>query len=60
MFPRLKIKLKRRHFDTVQAIEAESQAALNAFTGLPGCVLKMAEVLLTVRTRGRGLIRERW
>jgi hypothetical protein len=28
----LKIKLKGRHFDTVEVIEAESQAVLNALT----------------------------
>jgi hypothetical protein len=31
-FPRLKIKLKGRHFDTVKVIEAESQAVLNTLT----------------------------
>jgi hypothetical protein len=29
LFPRLKIKLKGRHFDTTEVIEAESQAVLN-------------------------------
>jgi hypothetical protein len=29
LFPRLKVKLKGRHFDTIEVIEAESQAALN-------------------------------
>jgi hypothetical protein len=28
----LKIKLKYRHFDTVEAIEAETQAVLNSLT----------------------------
>jgi hypothetical protein len=32
MFPQLKIKLKGCHFDTTEAIEAESQAVLNALT----------------------------
>jgi hypothetical protein len=32
LFPRLKIKLKGRHFDTVEVIEAESQAVLNTLT----------------------------
>jgi hypothetical protein len=31
-FPRLKIKLKGRHFDTTEVIEADSQAALNTLT----------------------------
>jgi histone-lysine N-methyltransferase SETMAR len=29
LFSRLKIKLKGRHFDTIEVIEAESQAVLN-------------------------------
>jgi hypothetical protein len=33
LFPRLKIKLKGRHFDTVKVIEAESQAILNTLQG---------------------------
>jgi hypothetical protein len=32
LFPRLKIKLKVRHFDTVFVIEADSQAVLHALT----------------------------
>jgi hypothetical protein len=32
LFPQLKIKLKSRHFDTTEAIEAESQAVLNTLT----------------------------
>jgi hypothetical protein len=32
LFPRLKLKLKGRHFDTVEVMEAESQTVLNAFT----------------------------
>jgi hypothetical protein len=32
LFPRLKIKLKGRHFDTTEVIEAESQAELNNLT----------------------------
>jgi hypothetical protein len=32
LFPRLHIKLKGRHFDTVEVIEAESQAVLNTLT----------------------------
>jgi hypothetical protein len=31
-FPRLKIKLKDRHFDTIDVIEAESQVVQNTFT----------------------------
>jgi hypothetical protein len=32
LFLRLKIKLKRRHFDTIEVIEAESQAMLDTLT----------------------------
>jgi hypothetical protein len=32
LFPRLRIKFKGRHFDTIEVIEAESQAALNTLT----------------------------
>jgi hypothetical protein len=32
LVPRLKIKLKVRHFDTTEATEAESQAVLNTLT----------------------------
>jgi hypothetical protein len=32
MFPQLKIKLKDRHFETTEVIEAESQAVLNTLT----------------------------
>jgi hypothetical protein len=32
LFSRLKIKLRGRHFDTTEVIEAESQAVLNALT----------------------------
>jgi hypothetical protein len=33
LFVRLRIKLKVRHFDTIDMIEPESQAVLNTFTG---------------------------
>jgi hypothetical protein len=36
LFPRLKIKLKGRHLDTIELIEAESQAVLNTLTEHPG------------------------
>jgi hypothetical protein len=32
MFPKLKIKLKYRHFDTIEMIKAESQAVMNTLT----------------------------
>jgi hypothetical protein len=32
LFPRLKIELESRHFDTTEVIEAELQAVVNTFT----------------------------
>jgi hypothetical protein len=32
LFPQLEMKLKGRHFDTTEAIEAEVQAVLNSLT----------------------------
>jgi hypothetical protein len=32
LFPRLKIKLEGRHFDTIEVIMAESQVVLNTLT----------------------------
>jgi hypothetical protein len=32
LFPRLKIKLKGYHFDTIEAMESESEAVLNTLT----------------------------
>jgi hypothetical protein len=32
LFPRLKIKVKGRHFNTTEVIDAESQAVLNTLT----------------------------
>jgi hypothetical protein len=32
LFPRLKTKVKNRHYDTVEVIEAESQSVLNNLT----------------------------
>jgi hypothetical protein len=32
LFPRLKLKLNVRHFDTIEVIEPESQAVLKAYT----------------------------
>jgi hypothetical protein len=57
LFPRLKIKLKGRHFDTIEVNEAESQAVLNTLTehGFQGA-FKMAEALETMHTPGRKLL----
>jgi hypothetical protein len=56
LIPRLKIKLKGRHFDTTEVIEAESQAVLNTPTKhtTSRVHLKMAEALGTVHRCGRG------
>jgi hypothetical protein len=32
LFPRLKIKMKGRHFDTIEVIKEESRAVLNTLT----------------------------
>jgi hypothetical protein len=53
----LKIKLKGRHFDTIEAIEAESQAVLNTFTEHDFQDAFKAEALGTVHSRGRGQLR---
>jgi hypothetical protein len=58
LFPRLKIKLKGRHFDTTEMMEAESQAVLNTLTEHDfQDAVKMAEALGTVHMHGRRLFR---
>jgi predicted helicase len=58
MFPRLKKKLKDRHFDTTEIIKAESQALLNLLIehDFRDAFKKMAERLGTVHKSGRGLL----
>jgi hypothetical protein len=59
LFPRLKMKLKDRRFDTVEVNGAKSQAMLNFLTEHDFRMhLKMAEALGPVYTCGRGLRRE--
>jgi hypothetical protein len=54
----LKIKLRCRHFDTIEVIEAESQAVLNTLTEHDyQDVFKITEALGTVHTSGKGLLR---
>jgi hypothetical protein len=56
----LRIKLKGRHFGTVEVIETERRwwtPSQNTTSRVP---LKIAEALGTVHTRGRGLLRVRW
>jgi hypothetical protein len=57
-FRRLKIKLEGRHFDTIEIIEAVSQAMLKTLTehDFQDTFKKMAKSLGTVLTRGRGLL----
>jgi hypothetical protein len=57
LFSRLKIKLKGRHFDIIEVIEAELQAALNTPTEHDFCdaCKKMTEALGTVHMCGREL-----
>jgi hypothetical protein len=58
LFPRLKIKLKGHHFDTIEVIESESQAVLNTLTERDfQDALKIAEALGSVHSRGRLLLR---
>jgi hypothetical protein len=62
MFPQLNIKLKGHHFDTINVIEAESQAVLNTFTeqDFQDAFKKMVEELEMVHTCGRALLQGRW
>jgi hypothetical protein len=55
----VKLKLKGRHFDTAEVIEAESQAVLNTLTehDFHDALKKTAEALRTLHTSGRGLLR---
>jgi hypothetical protein len=53
LFLRLNIKVKGRHYDTTEDMEAELQAVLNTLTEHD--FQKIAEALGTVHTSGRGL-----
>jgi hypothetical protein len=59
LYPRLKIKLKDRRFDTTEVIVAESQTVLNTLTehDFQDALKKETEALGTVYTHGRGLLR---
>jgi hypothetical protein len=61
-FPQLKIKLKGRHFDTIEVIEAESQAVLNILTehDFQEAYKKMAKPLGMVNNHRRRLPGGRW
>jgi hypothetical protein len=58
LYPKMKLKLKGRRFDTIEVIQAESQRLLDTERkGLPGSVPKMEETVGPVSTCGRGLLR---
>jgi hypothetical protein len=61
LFPKIKLKLKGRRFDTIEEIQAESQIVLDTLhserKGLPGIVPKMEETVGPVSTCGRELLR---
>jgi hypothetical protein len=52
----MKLKLKRRRFDTIEQIQAEWQRHCDR-KGLPGSVLKMEETVGPESTWGRELLR---
>jgi hypothetical protein len=51
LFPKVKLKLKGRRFDTIEQIQTESQRVL------PGIVPKIKETVETVSTCGTELLR---
>jgi hypothetical protein len=54
LFPRLRIKLKGRNFDTIEMMETESKAVLNTLTEHD---FQDVDALGTVHTCGRELLR---
>jgi hypothetical protein len=57
LFPKMKLKLKGRQFDTIEEIQAESQRVLDTDrNGLPRSVRKMEETVGPVSTCGRELL----
>jgi hypothetical protein len=58
LFPKIKLKLKGRRFDTVEEIQAESQRVLDTDRkGLTASVPKMEKTVGPVSTCGRELLR---
>jgi hypothetical protein len=46
LFPKMKIKLKGRRFDTVEEVQAETLSILNILTKtLPGCISEALEMV---------------
>jgi hypothetical protein len=62
LFPRVNIKLKDRHFDTVEVAEAEQQAVLNSLTehDFQDAFKKKSDRLGRVHTHGWGLLGGQW
>jgi hypothetical protein len=56
LFPRMKVKLKGRHFDTSEVIEADAGGVEHSQNTTPRMHLKIDAALGTVHTRGRGLL----
>jgi hypothetical protein len=54
-FHRLKVKLKGRHFDTIEVIAGGAEHSHR--TRLPGFIYKMAEALGKVHTHGKERLR---
>ena len=58
LFPKMKLKLKGRRFDTIEEIQVESQRVLDTdIKGLPGSVPKMEETVGLMSACGRELLR---
>jgi hypothetical protein len=58
LFPKMKLKLKGRRFDTNEEIQAESKRVLDTDRkGLPGSVSKTEETVGPASTRSKGLLR---
>jgi hypothetical protein len=58
LFPKRKLKLKGRRFDTSEEIQAETQRVLDTDRkAIPGSVPKMEETLGPLFTCGRELLR---
>jgi hypothetical protein len=56
LFPKMKLKLKGRRFDTTEEIQSESQTVLDTDRkGFPGSVPKMKETVGPVSMCGREL-----
>jgi hypothetical protein len=58
LFPKMKLKLKGRQFDTIEEIQAELQSASHTDRkGLPGSIPKMEDMVGLVSASRRKLLR---